>query len=764
MDERALKTWSSALAGLLHGLNNQLGEDFITPYIPDHLRQPVEVSGQPYSLDQIADWWLAGQPVGKGKDHRTLIPILTRAELASPVPPSAWRYPLAPLQIETEVVYPVSETDLPPDALAALLKQMADELRTWQSSLGKAWDKQDLPTYLVTMLAVLRKYLWCIPVSTTTPAADIPLYEHQRLVSAVAACLSFDDRKSLPRQDEAAVLLVRGDLSGIQSFIYRITRPEAETEHVAKRLRGRSFYLSLLVEVAVDWMLREIGLPPNNALFVGGGRFDLLLPLSATEQVGKLHQAIEEWLLQQFHGELGLQIATCEARPSDFADMRPVYQVLDARLEESKRQKWRTHLADPEFYGPGQKLWHVCRVCQLTPLAQAGTCDLCKQHALIGKHLPYAHSLVYYYSGQQDKLPNEQVVDFSDSPFKVQVGLLRTDDAIAAVLSSGSIGLVSSLNLTADFIHPGLPSTFRFLANTAPRARKTLRFGSAQPLEEGDVLHFEALAELSQGAKRLGVLKADVDHLGLIMSEGLFEQNSGLRPTIARVAALSSALDLFFAGQLNQVCQRVSAEICQSPATHLHADDVDGLFYIMYSGGDDLFIVGPWDATLELAARLRDEFARFTSGNPNLTISAGFIQVKPRYPTQKFAELVDEHEKAAKQGGRNRIAAFGEVMEWEGGANSFAALCSLADDLQTEIESQRIPRGLIPDLGQVHRQHDQGKRQPLYPMWTPRLYYTLARRLSKDAFDQFGNRLMQAMSGGKILVPISIVSLITRKE
>ena len=52
----------------------------------------------------------------------------------------------------------------------------------------------------------------------------------------MAACIVANDlqidelRKDPPRP---VIQIVRGDLSGIQNFIYRINRPEAETEHIA---------------------------------------------------------------------------------------------------------------------------------------------------------------------------------------------------------------------------------------------------------------------------------------------------------------------------------------------------------------------------------------------------------------------------------------------------------------------------------------------------------------------------------------------------
>ena len=187
---------------------------------------------------------------------------------------------------------------------------------------------------------------------------------------------------------------------------------------------------------------------------------------------------------------------------------------------------------------------------------------------------------------------------------------------------------------------------------------------------------------------------------------------------------------------------------------------------MIYSGGDDLLITGPWDALLILAGVLQREFSRYTGRNPDLTLSAGYVQVKPRYPIQRLAELVDQAEHAAKDAGRNRICAFGQVMEWTSSqGNSFSDLMVFSKVLVEELQAHNIPRSLIVDLGQVYRQHaTPGHARPTNPMWTPRLYYTMARRLKRPAFDRLGSNLIATMRGGNILFPVSVVSLSTRKE
>lgn len=751
MEEQVL---TAALAGLL---SNRRVEQIVGPYVPASLQKYRADWAQ--SLAVTVQTITGSKPAANTSAPTRLMPVLSRVQLKAVVPEAPGTYAFAALQVTDGIAsYPVKS----PQDQADPWRALSADLDMWQRQPG--WINLPPEAYFTTLLAFLRKHLWCVAADPQSP--DVPLYDQLRLVSALAACLA---PRINSKTDQPIALVARGDLSGIQNFIYRIARPEAETEHVAKRLRGRSFYLSLLVEVAVDWLLRELNLPPNCALFVGGGRFDLLLPLAAQGQLMELSSQLEDWLLREFQGELGVHIVTCEARPIDFADMRSVYQTLDERLERSKRRKWINHITDEMFLTPEQNVWHVCRICQLTPLPEPGTCRQCSQHARIGKHLPHAAQLMYCYGNERLELDEEQIVQFAGSPFGVRVAIVRHDDAARSFLQTGGVKTVYQLNDTAHFAQDGVGSSFRFLANVAPRALERIKLPDDQPIEKDDVLHFEAIAELSTGAKRLGILKADVDFLGLVMSEGLAsEQAEGTRPTIGRVAALSSMLEVFFAGHLNRICMALFDEWktaqaqLPEPERNVLAAKVNGLFYVMYSGGDDLFVVGPWDQTLKLAQRIHDEFTAFTGNNPNLTLSAGVAQVKPRYPTQKFAELADEAEKAAKNAGRDRVTAFGQTVAWSEHL-TFGELLAFAGRLTRGVQENRVPRTLIADLGRMQRSH----RRPdgsLKPMWTPRLYYTLARRLNEETRKELEADLIAIMKGGNIMIPVSYVSLITRKE
>jgi CRISPR-associated protein Csm1 len=70
---------------------------------------------------------------------------------------------------------------------------------------------------------------------------------------------------------------------------------------------------------------------------------------------------------------------------------------------------------------------------------------------------------------------------------------------------------------------------------------------------------------------------------------------------------------------------------------------------VVYSGGDDLFLVGAWDALPGVALEIRRQFARFTCDNPSFSLSGGLVLTGGKFPIYKSAEMAGEAEGSAKQ-------------------------------------------------------------------------------------------------------------------
>jgi len=573
-----------------------------------------------------------------------------------------------------------------------------------------------------------------------------------------------------------------------------------EAKGTAKRLRGRSFYLSLLADVIADWFVRELGLTTANILFCGGGRFDLLMPIDepTREKLKGCEERLQKWLLDNcfFQGELGIQLAPAEVRPKDFEDLRGIYGMLEDRLVEEKQRKFQKLLDQESFFTPDAQLREkprdVCHVCQITPIFEAKApeeriCDLCEDHQKIGWKLPKTDHIAYIYGDASGILPEEVPLDFTEL-FGVTVKLLNERDErkvqqLFRDIQGREVDVVLyhlyHLNST-DFILDGAPTnvafSFRFLGNEAPIALEDLPPVKAgkEGINKDDVLDFEEIASLSAGAKVLGVLKADVDRMGTIFGEGVEPRS------ISRISTLSNSFDLFFAGWLNQICTQLADKWHTDPNNRNELKGkVKGLFYIVYSGGDDLFIIGPWDQTIELAQQLYTDFREYTCQNLNITLSAGILFVKPHFPIQRFAQLasteLDKSKSDADKRGdgelkeKDRATIFGETVKWQDSTDSFEELIKLGKALAVQVEDKEhpLPKSFVYFLKTLRDQHfEEAGSSKL--MWVPKLRYAIARRVRKEVITKpelsllFSGPPQETMR--RIMIPVSYVSLKTRKE
>lgn len=677
-------------------------------------------------------------------------------------------YPLAPLSLEKSTVFPVEKTPNQP-------RLYQEQWELFRSDAQRLAGTPHTPeSYFVSITALLRHYTSLMPTSVPwhpDPALrerpDISMYDHARVVAAIAAALesSFTDqalaelRGNFERCPQPVARLYRGDFSGIQSFIYRIARYEDDRsfENVAKGLRGRSFNISLLNEIIPQWVAHELGLPPVNVLYAGGGRFDLLMPASeqASNCMAHLEQQLNDWMLAEYAGEFGLRSAATNIHAPEFGDMSGVYSRLDDQLDVMRNRKWSTNLDRHDFWIMPRAEYDACQMSGL-PLkpGEETISDQCKDQIALGGALPYVNYIAYAWERTPEQCSttgSRASMTFPGAPFQVTVLLLKDMEGLRSLNGEGAVDLfrLNDANLDAVLL-PNVGTSFRFIANTAPIANQRIS-RPQEPVEPGYVLHFDAISELSHGSQLIGILKADVDRLGLIFGLGLSKDAAHTRPTISRLATLSSRLDLFFCGWLNEICHRVWERSDRKQAA-------SELFYITYSGGDDLFIVGPWDMVIDLASELQRDFTQFANRNSNITISAGVVVVKSHFPVQRFAELAEEALEASKDGGRDRITLFDETMTW----SVFSDLITEAKMLQKDVLNGNVPRRLVHDLGRIHRQHNA--KSGAKPMWTPRLHYALTRRLSPEIFQRIKPVAFQWIQTGHILVPVSYVSLITREK
>lgn len=635
-----------------------------------------------------------------------LYPILEEVDLEGKKKEKIFqRTELNSLTLQKESIFPCNSNDLMPKE-GELLVGNYDKL--WKGFIKEfiCLPSGDIQSFLESLLFLLEKYTWCIP-SSTIDLPDISLFDHSKTTAAIAACLFNYHQSSntlieqkIRNQKLEKYTLICGDISGIQKFIYNITSKGA-----AKSLKGRSFYLQLLAEGTAKFILRKLSYPITNLLYASGGKFYLLLANQYDHKLEEIKKEVNRGLLEKYNGEIYLSIGWRTLKGIDFFGKNFPLKWGDASMNanEEKRKKFSYlayyELFEPKGYGGDRELCDICKKeAELVPREDdpdVMLCRDCSNAERLGKSLFSANYLIEVYA-EKEGLNN---LGFGEIPFISTKYYLLSNLHMISKISAERL-TIYTLNSTEfishEFQDKNYSLGFKFVG------------GTIIPHEKGQPITFDDFAEKSDGIKRLGILRMDVDNLGRIFMKGF-----GNRASISRVSTLSRSLSLFFDGYLNTICQ-----------TEKFKDRV----YIIYSGGDDLFIVGSWHRIADLAEEIYREFKNFTANNPSFTLSGGITLTGGKYPIYRGASHAGDAEELAKEYKR-RVKIDGKEEEIEKDALTFLnkplswndleiskGIKGLLYDCIVEGKStengnnKKLSKGILERLRQIYLLYENNKR------------------------------------------------------
>lgn len=631
----------------------------------------------------------------------------------------------ASLSLHEDVLFPTKSV---PEGEA---KTHSEPIQSIRAALDRI-DRQPALTSqarLETLFYTLQRHACSLP----SPLDAVSLYDFARTHAAVAAARAADSSDAQP-------FLLGGDLSGVQDFIYTLT-----AEGATRQLRGRSFYLQLLTEAIAHYILTQAGLPLTNLLYSGGGRFYVLLPASGQNMVPVLRREIGARLLRRHAGALYVALG---GAPYE-TDAQAAWTRLNEAIDAAKRRRFAALDADTLY-----RVLFTPRQPDLPPAA-VGAPGAVPTDALsrsLEELSPWLHNTPYMLVRlltQSASPPSEDDEPQAVSWHRVlqefglffrplrsvtQITLERryarllvlTDQpqdevrlAQTALGERGVVGVRYTVNVTPtatgedvdDYVESGLDR-------------------EGEPLRPGDTKPFGLLVKQSQGIERLGILRMDVDDLGDLFGRRLV-RSSGIGG-LAYTAALSGALSRFFEGWVGELCRAANRN---SPR---------GSVYAVYSGGDDLFIVGSWHLLPQLAATIRDDFVRYTSGAapgqqgaPPVTISAGITLHRAKFPLYQAADAAHDALDAAKTHlrpdgrAKDALCLLGQVVGWE----NYAEVRGTQEQLCSLIR-QGAPMALLTTIQSLYLRYSAGRAthatrtgmpQFSYGPWVWRGAYMLTR-------------------------------------
>ena len=627
----------------------------------------------------IADRLSAGSdrieiPDNEGKTgfrESRLISIFDEIELYNHTFQSSksWYYELSALESDGTNIFPKpGKPHGKPEEYVELFEKFHNEITNINNNMA-------FPFYFETLISILEKYTWSIPSSSYNTLSDISLFDHSFSTACIAQALYVYHSQAgdLPdwKDDRKKFILLGGDLSGIQNYIFGINKNSGRG--VSKIFRARSFYLQVLTRSVLLELQNRLNLFSVFRLVDSGGKFILLLP--ATEKIRKEIEEIDEeiqiFFMEKFKGLLTMNLSWSTIISQQGLHLTNFQDSIDAvneAIEECKLRK----LSKAIFkYGPIIKSGYDereggnCSLCGINTADDKSSLkyeekegihipvckECCEQIVYIGTKLPKTDYLIY---GSKGRIPL-----FGQTSLTLSVNAPTDLKNIIHVESIADTGIFAKARIARH-----LPEVtgeelkdekwFKLFENEDGFNEQVDKIGQ---LGEYFPKTFNMIAQKSKktdgkgeltGRALLSFLKADVDNLGLIFSIGL-----GGKLSVARLASLSRMINLFFSEYLVKLLRKKYPDI-----------------YVVFAGGDDLFLIGPWLQTINCSIELRKKMGQFCAMNPDITLSCGILTGRPRLPMRKAAEIAEEQLKKAKENKENNrikdsVAFYGEVMSWE---------------------------------------------------------------------------------------------------
>lgn len=518
-------------------------------------------------------------------------------------------------------------------SLAGIVHDIAKDknavLAQFEADKAKLSTIQNSTAQEETALFLLQKY-----GSRLLPAdsdqADIPLVDDHRVERITHGHKEFT--------------LLKGDFSGIQEFIYGDIKTDqiGDMKRTSKGLRGKSFFVSVLTNLAADCFLQALDLSNDHLLFAGGGHFNLLLPTTDTSKTEKIINSIAAEINESLSGKLHLLTATTNTGTEIIKNASTAFSQINEQRDQAKYQPFIGNLLgqmQPYFITEEEKREELIKYQDIGGVLPKSEYLLQLRLQNAQETFKPSYPFVVLHQSCGNVLLTFEIKDKKSVVETLEKFLTKRKDKI----ESAKLIRINDTNFleNADLIDAedlGFPISygFRFVGKYAPTV------GDLKDL--ADFEEIEKMRPKGSGDsyyKKLAFLRLDIDDLGAVFGFG--QEKKSLK----HVAVLSRELDLFFAGHFNSLAEEHQC-------------------YVVYSGGDDAFIVGSWLNAIRFIRELRKDFKTFTANNSDLNFSAGMFTAGAHYPVAKAAKDAGKTEERAKANfGKNSICLFNHALTFE---------------------------------------------------------------------------------------------------
>jgi CRISPR-associated protein Csm1 len=691
-----------------------------------------------------------------------------------------YRYPLKAMS--ARAIFPAKRQDCEPDS-DVVAKQEYKAL--WDQFL-KALEqiprshRQSLPLWLDHFDTAWLTFTHAIPSATAFGVRpDVSLYDHSKAAAALAvalwrwhhakgtdnndAVLAMKDRSDW---NDEKLLLIQGDFFGIQDFIF--AEGAQTNKHAAKLLRGRSFHVSLLTELAALRVLEILELPPTSQIINAAGKFLIVAPNTddTIYKLAQVRQEFDQWFLKNSFGVAGIGIVWQAASCNDFvlknekseaSGFSELMRKLFEQLEEAKLQRYQLCDADTPVlhtsFAQGVCQWQGRLPADKEDADGKKSSALARDQIKIGKLITSHDRLLILRDDPALRRSSTEQCELAVFGYQIMfTGHEEISGKFGELASKGSLlrcwdfSFASALDQTlwSGYARRNINGYVpRFIKQDSwsnenytvadKEQEKGIKVGDIKPLDYiacDDRMYVYREVDKTwkwEGQVALMTLKGDVDDLGHIFQKGLEDPAANQKPSFAKMAALSRQMNAFFAVYLPTLCATEFPNV-----------------YTVFAGGDDFFLIGPWHSTQQLAARMASEFKRYVAENPAIHFSAGMVMTKPGHPIHGLAESAEDALAVAKQSGKNAVRLFNQTISWD----QWHTVTSAQDRLDEIREEFKLSTGFV--YGLLHLLNVSEQKSLESAMWRSKLHYRSARLIETQR-QKFGTPALRQQAINKLV-------------
>lgn len=541
----------------------------------------------------------------------------------------------------------------------------------------------------VHLMQRIERYMSNIPASGYIHS-DISYYDHAKLTAAIASCLyvyhkdtaqGYQDIGSPEDRSAEKFLVVSGEFSGIQDFIYTITSKMA-----MKSLRGRSFFLELFAEHIIDEILHSLSMDRINLIYSGGSQFYLLLPNTkkVKEVLKKCKKTINDYLLREVGSKLYFESVSTPTSAEELGNglstdkktenkIGQIFKRLSIQASANKISRYEEEQLQQLFDEDSPlnqvhsytKECTICRKAEREEILNANSkryheveiCNSCAHFIKLGENIAKLYQTDF---GRDHYIA--EIRSGSTNKNGVELPTLSDGSVVVRLVNGAEKNHAEqSGELYRYYVINSLAIEDKFGTNIQVGNYNIKHYSTDSSEDPSDhrsryqLIEFEDLVKKSIGIKRLAVLRADLDDLGTLFMSGFSDESSKYpyeSVTLAKSSVLSKYLSDFFKRKINLILEKNDAARQDNQYFKKYCDIFGSdecsprNIVLVYSGGDDVFAIGTWNDIIEFSIDLRTAFKEFCNGK--ITLSAGIAFFSENYPVYQMAEQTGELEKLAK--------------------------------------------------------------------------------------------------------------------